>query len=120
MANTVTSVPKATITKEAKAYLKQYHDWRLAASRPPICWQHGTAQQANEHQQAVNELNNRTQIVNRVKQIDQVCGAIIEYRFIKGYSVQCTLDLLNPSIGYRQFHRKQRQALLLTYKFMND
>lgn len=72
---------------------------------------------------ALYELKERENIINKVKQHDLTSGLIIEYRFIKSYSVNQTLEQLQHqgvNIAERTLHQKQREALLLVYSLIPD
>lgn len=110
--------------KIAKTYLKQYHDYSLMAKRLSFMnAEYITTKDKSTHLMALYELKERENIINKVKQHDLTSGLIIEYRFIKSYSVNQTLEQLQHqgvNIAERTLHQKQREALLLVYSLIPD
>ena len=102
--------------KIAKTYLKQYHDYSLIAKRMSFMnAEYITTKDKSTHSMALYELKERENIINKVKQH--------EYRFIKSYSVNQTLEQLQHqgvNIAERTLHQKQREALLLVYSLIPD
>lgn len=81
--------------KIAKTYLKQCHDYSLIAKRLSFMNdEYITTKDKSTHLMALYELKERENIINKVKQHDLTSGLIIEYRFIKSYSVNQTLEQL--------------------------
>lgn len=110
--------------KIAKTYIKQYHDYSLIAKRLSFMnAEYITAKDETTHSMALYELKERENIINRVKQHDLTSGLIIEYRFIKSYSVNQTLEQLQQQekkISERTLQKKQHEALLLVYSLIPD
>ena len=110
--------------KIAKTYLKQNHDYSLIAKRLSFMTaDYITAKDNSTHSMALYELKERENIINRVKQHDLTSGLIIEYRFIKSYSVNQTLEQLQQQgikISERTLQKKQHEALLLVYSLIPD
>ena len=110
--------------KIAKTYIKQYHDYSLIAKRLSFMnANYITAKDETTHSMALYELKERENIINRVKQHDLTSGLIIEYRFIKSYSVNQTLEQLQQQekkISERTLQKKQHEALLLVYSLIPD
>ena len=110
--------------KIAKTYLKQYHDYSLIAKRLSFMnAEYITTKDKSTHSMALYELKERDNIINKVKQHDLTSGLIIEYRFIKSYSVNQTLEQLQQQgmkISERTLQRKQHEALLLVYSLIPD
>ena len=110
--------------KIAKTYIKQYHDYSLIAKRLSFMnAEYITTKDKSTHSMALYELKERENIINRVKQHDLTSGLIIEYRFIKSYSVNQTLEQLQQQgmkISERTLQKKQHEALLLVYSLIPD
>ena len=110
--------------KITKTYLKQYHDYSLIAKRLSFMnAEYITTKDKSTHSMALYELKERENIINRVKQHDLTSGLIIEYRFIKSYSVNQTLEQLQQQekkISERTLQKKQHEALLLVYSLIPD
>lgn len=110
--------------KIAKTYIKQYHDYSLIAKRLSFMnAEYITTKDKSTHSMALYELKERENIINKVKQHDLTSGLIIEYRFIKSYSVNQTLEQLQQQgmkISERTLQRKQHEALLLVYSLIPD
>lgn len=110
--------------KIAKTYIKQYHDYSLIAKRLSFMnAEYITTKDKSTHSMALYELKERDNIINKVKQHDLTSGLIIEYRFIKSYSVNQTLEQLQQQgmkISERTVQRKQHEALLLVYSLIPD
>lgn len=110
--------------KIAKTYLKQNHDYSLIAKR--LTFKNAnyiTAKDRTTHAMALYELEERENIVSKVKQHDLTSGMIVEYRFINSYSVIQTLEQLQQQgmkISERTLHNKQHEALLLVYSLIPD
>ena len=96
--------------KIAKTYIKQYHDYSLIAKRLSFMnAEYITTKDKSTHSMALYELKERENIINKVKQHDLTSGLIIEYRFIKSYSVNQTLEQLQQQgmkISERTLQRK--------------
>ena len=110
--------------KIAKTYIKQYHDYSLIAKRLSFMnAEYITTKDKSTHSMALYELKERENIINKVKQHDLTSGLIIEYRFIKSYSVNQTLEQLQhqeKKISERTLQKKQHEALLLVYSLIPD
>lgn len=110
--------------KIAKTYIKQYHDYSLIAKRLSFMnAEYITTKDKSTHSMALYELKERENIINKVKQHDLTSGLIIEYRFIKSYSVNQTLEQLQQQgmkISERTLQKKQHEALLLVYSLIPD
>ena len=110
--------------KITKTYLKQYHDYSLIAKRLSFMnAEYITTKDKSTHSMALYELKERENIINKVKQHDLTSGLIIEYRFIKSYSVNQTLEKLQQQgmkISERTLQKKQHEALLLVYSLIPD
>ena len=110
--------------KITKTYLKQYHDYSLIAKRLSFMnAEYITTKDKSTHSMALYELKERENIINKVKQHDLTSGLIIEYRFIKSYSVNQTLEQLQQQekkISERTLQKKQHEALLLVYSLIPD
>ena len=110
--------------KIAKTYIKQYHDYSLIAKRLSFMnAEYITTKDKSTHSMALYELKERDNIINKVKQHDLTSGLIIEYRFIKSYSVNQTLEQLQQQekkISERTLQKKQHEALLLVYSLIPD
>lgn len=116
----IKTIDPNTAVKIAAAYLKEWKDWKLislrAANDP------GAANDPT-HCQALYELAERENIIKHIKQAQPAIGAILEWRFIKGYRVQRCLYLLAKryySISERTFRNYQRQGLLSVYNLRPD
>ena len=120
----IPTIDDKTAVKIAKTYLKQNHDYSLIAKR--LTFKNAnyiTAKDKTTHAMALYELKERENIINRVKQHDLTSGLIIEYRFIKSYSVNQTLEQLQQQekkISERTLQKKQHEALLLVYSLIPD
>lgn len=118
----MTSIPtvdKHKATTIAKTYLRQYDDWELVSFRLPIADNWGSQQDITEHHRAIKECNQRMNIIKRIQQAQPTLGMILYYRFIKGYTVKRTQELLAKNgykLAIRTIEDKQKQALLLAYK----
>lgn len=113
-----------TAVQLAKTYLKQNHDYSLIAKRLALMSaDYITAKDKVTHAMALYELEERENIINKVKQHDLTSGLIIECRFIKSCSVQQTLEQLQQqgmNISERTLQSKQHKALLLVYSLIPD
>lgn len=120
----IPTINDKTAVKVAKTYLKQNHDYSLIAKRLSFMTaDYITAKDKSTHSMALYELKERENIINRVKQHDLTSGLIIEYRFIKSYSVNQTLEQLQQQgmkISERTLQKKQHEALLLVYSLIPD
>ena len=120
----IPTIDDKTAVKIAKIYLKQNHDYSLIAKRLSFMnAEYITTKDKSTHSMALYELKERENIINKVKQHDLTSGLIIEYRFIKSYSVNQTLEQLQQQgmkISERTLHKKQREALLLVYSLIPD
>ena len=120
----IPTIDDKTAVKIAKTYLKQNHDYSLIAKR--LTFKNAnyiTAKDKTTHAMALYELKERENIINRVKQHNLTSGLIIEYRFIKSYSVNQTLEQLQQQekkISERTLQKKQHEALLLVYSLIPD
>ena len=110
--------------KIAKTYIKQYHDYSLIAKRLSFMnAEYITTKDKSTHSMSLYELKERENIINKVKQHDLTSGLIIEYRFIKSFSVNQTLEQLQHqgvNIAEHTLHKKQHKALLLVYSLIPD
>lgn len=120
----IPTIDDKTAVKIAKTYLKQNHDYSLIAKRISfMSADYVTAKDNNTHAMALYELKERANIIDKIKKHDLTSGLIIEYRFIKSYSVNQTLEQLQHqgvNIAERTLHQKQREALLLVYSMIPD
>ena len=120
----IPTIDDKTAVKIAKIYLKQNHDYSLIAKRLSFMnAEYITTKDKSTHSMALYELKERENIINKVKQHDLTSGLIIEYRFIKSYSVNQTLEQLQQQgmkISERTLQRKQHEALLLVYSLIPD
>lgn len=120
----IPTIDDKTAVKIAKTYLKQSHDYSLITKR--LTFKNAnyiTSKDEATHSMALYELKERENIINRVKQHDLTSGLIIEYRFIKSYSVNQTLEQLQQQgikISERTLQKKQHEALLLVYSLIPD
>lgn len=116
------SIPTVDIhkaTEITKTYLRQYDDWELVSFRLPIADNQGTKEDVAIHNKAVNECNQRMNIIKHIQQEQPPLGMILYYRFIKQYTVRRTRELLAQhgfKLAKRTIEDKQKQALLLAYK----
>ena len=122
--STIPTIDDKEAVKIAKTYIKQYHDYSLIAKRLSFMnAEYITTKDKSTHSMALYELKERENIINRVKQHDLTSGLIIEYRFIKSYSVNQTLEQLQQQekkISERTLQKKQHEALLLVYSLIPD
>ena len=98
----------------AKTFLKERHYWQLVSLRP-------VASDNAVHIAAIKELARRDKALQVIKRSNELIGQILEYRFIRRYYVQKTLDLLAKAghkMTSRTLRRKQRQGLLMVYSFI--
>ena len=115
--STIPTIDDKEAVKIAKTYLKQNHDYSLIAKR--LTFKNAnyiTAKDETTHTMALYELKERENIINRVKQHDLTSGLIIEYRFIKSYSVNRTLEQLQQQgikISERTLQKKQHDYYLV-------
>lgn len=120
----IPTIDGKTAVKIAKTYIKQYHDYSLIAKRLSFMnAEYITTKDKSTHSMALYELKERDNIINKVKQHDLTSGLIIEYRFIKSYSVNQTLEQLQQQgmkISERTLQKKQHEALLLVYSLIPD
>lgn len=98
----------------AKTFLQECHYWQLVSLRP-------VASDDAVHITAIKELARRDKALQTIKRSNELIGQILEYRFIRRYYVQKTLDLLAKAghqMTSRTLRRKQRQGLLMVYSLM--
>ncbi|UXC67326.1 hypothetical protein N4599_09600 [Limosilactobacillus oris] len=120
----IPTIDKKAASREAKAYLKQYHDWELMAHRIYIANSLDLVSQELEetHQRAIYECNERLKVIDTIKQDNVTSGLILFYRFLMGYRVRRTLDKLaarhGVHINERELSRQQRQGLLRAYELI--
>lgn len=120
----IPTINDKTAVKIAKTYLKQNHDYSLIAKRLSFMTaDYITAKDNDIHTMALYELKERANIIDKIKKHDLTSGLIIEYRFIKSYSVNQTLEQLQQQgmkISERTLQRKQHEALLSVYSLIPD
>ena len=120
----IPTIDKKAASREAKAYLKQYHDWELMAHRIYIANSLDLVSQELEetHQRAIYECNERLKVIDTIKQDNVTSGLILFYRFLMGYQVERAVDELaalnNIHIKERELYRQQRQGLLRAYELI--
>ena len=118
----IPTIDKKIASREAKEYLKQYHDWQLIAHRIYIAGCPANQRQEQTHQRAVYECNERLKVIDTIKQDNVTSARILFYRFLMGYQVERTLDELssqhNIHIKERELYRQQRQGLLRAYELI--
>lgn len=120
----IPTIDKKAASREAKAYLKQYHDWELMAHRIYIANSLNLVSQELEetHQRAIYECNERLKVIDTIKQDNVTSGLILFYRFLMGYQVERAVDELaalnNIHIKERELYRQQRQGLLRAYELI--
>ena len=120
----IPTIDKKAASREAKTYLKQYHDWELMAHRIYIANSLDLVSQELEetHQRAIYECNERLKVIDTIKQDNVTSARILFYRFLMGYQVERTLDELssqhNTHIKERELYRQQRQGLLRAYELI--
>lgn len=120
----IPTIDKKAASREAKAYLKQYHDWELMAHRIYIANSLELVSQELEetHQRAIYECNERLKVIDTIKQDNVTSGLILFYRFLMGYQVERAVDELaalnNIHIKERELYRQQRQGLLRAYELI--
>ena len=118
----IPTIDKKIASREAKEYLKQYHDWQLIAHRIYIAGCPANQQQEQTHQRAVYECNERLKVIDTIKQDNTTRGLVLFYRFLMGYRVGHTLNELaglnNIHIKERELYRQQRQGLLKAYELI--
>ena len=120
----IPTIDKKAASREAKTYLKQYHDWELMAHRIYIANSLDLVSQELEetHQRAIYECNERLKVIDTIKKDNVTCGLILFYRFLMGYRVEHTLDELvsqhNIHIKERELYRQQQKGLLKAYELI--
>lgn len=120
----IPTIDKKAASREAKEYLKQYHDWELMAHRIYIANSLDLVSQELEetHQRAIYECNERLKVIDTIKQDNVTSGLILFYRFLMGYQVERAVDELaalnNIHIKERELYRQQRQGLLRAYELI--
>ena len=118
----IPTIDKKAASREAKTYLKQYHDWQLIAHRVHITGGPVNQRQEQTHQRAVYECNERLKVIDTIKQDNVTSGLILFYRFLMGYQVERAVDELaalnNIHIKERELYRQQRQGLLRAYELI--
>ena len=120
----IPTIDKKAASREAKAYLKQYHDWELMAHRIYIANSLDLVSQELEetHQRAIYECNERLKVIDTIKQDNVTSGLILFYRFLMGYQVERAVDELaalnNIHIKERELYRQQQRGLLRAYELI--
>ena len=120
----IPTIDKKAASREAKAYLKQYHDWELMAHRIYIANSLNLVSQELEetHQRAIYECNERLKVIDTIKQDSVTSGLILFYRFLMGYQVERAVDELaalnNIHIKERELYRQQQRGLLRAYELI--
>jgi hypothetical protein len=118
----IPTIDKKTASREAKQYLKQYHDWQLITRRANILGSLFSDKQEQTHQRAVYECKKRLKVIDTIKKDNVTCGLILFYRFLMGYRVEHTLDELvsqhNIHIKERELYRQQQKGLLKAYELI--
>lgn len=120
----IPTIDKKAASREAKAYLKQYHDWELMAHRIYIANSLDLVSQELEetHQRAIYECNERLKVIDTIKQDNVTSGSILFYRFLMGYQVERAVDELaalnNIHIKERELYRQQQRGLLRAYELI--